>query len=91
MTESGSPISFSSSGRRLSVAVTRAPRAAQSCAAAIPDRPRPTTNTRLSASWNNPTYLTLSVVMRPRIAQAKETIQKRTTIRDSGHPSFSKW
>ena len=29
--------------------------------------------------------------MRPRIAQAKDTIQKRTTILDSGHPSFSKW
>ena len=36
-------------------------------------------------------HLTFRVVMRPRIAQANETIQKRTTILDSGQPSFSKW
>ena len=35
---------------RLSVTVTRAPRAAHSCAAAIPERPRPTTSTRLPFS-----------------------------------------
>ena len=35
-------------------------------------------------------HRTLSVSNSPRIAQANDTIQKRTTIRDSGQPFFSK-
>ena len=34
---------------------------------------------------------TFKVSSRPRTAQEKETIQKRTTMRDSGQPIFSKW
>jgi hypothetical protein len=36
-------------------------------------------------------YLTFSVRTRPRTAHANDTIQNRTTMRDSGQPSFSKW
>ena len=74
---------------RLSVTVTRAPRAAHSRAAATPERPSPTTSTRLALQIDR--HRTLSVSNSPRIAQANETIQKRTTIRDSGQPFFSKW
>jgi len=34
---------------------------------------------------------TFKVRSSPTMAQKKETIQKRTTIRDSGQPFFSKW
>ena len=34
---------------------------------------------------------TFRVSRSPRTAQEKETIQKRTTMRDSGQPIFSKW
>ena len=34
---------------------------------------------------------TFNVSSKPTMAQKKETIQKRTTMRDSGQPFFSKW
>ena len=34
---------------------------------------------------------TFKVRSKPTMAQKKETIQKRTTMRDSGQPFFSKW
>src|SRR5205823_3575307 len=95
-------ISFRSwSSVLLSDTVTRAPQDFKKSAEATPERPSPTTRTRLLARsikvWVTGrqqvlvvNYLSFRVVSANK-ANIKDAIQKRTMIFDSDQPTSSKW
>src|SRR5438552_2703391 len=67
------------------------PRAARRAQPGCGDTGAPEPDHEHASSLQIDRHRTLSVSNSPRIAQANDTIQKRTTIRDSGQPFFSKW